>query len=303
MNLRLILLGLLILVACMPEPFNPPQPAVLSEGQGYFESGGARLFYQRWLPTGSPKAVVLLLHGLGDHVGAPPYAFVRPYLLGQGFGVYMYDARGHGYSPGARGYVGRWSEFRQDLAAFVRLVHQHQPGIPVFLLGLSMGALTALDYALDSPDGLAGVIAVAAPLGTLAPAGLLGLVRLFSVVWPGLVLPPPGEDRSVLSRDAKALEAYGQDGLVHYQLTARYSAEFVATADRVNARAAEFKPPLLMLHGSDDRVAVPDERFFAAVPLPDKTRKVYAGGRHVLFLETNREEVFADMAAWMESRF
>ncbi|HEY8258557.1 MAG TPA: lysophospholipase [Gemmatimonadales bacterium] len=264
--------------------------------------GGIDLFRQSWRPSGAPKAVVVNLHGLGDHSGL--YPTLVDHLVGREMVVQSFDLRGNGRSAGARGYIEQWRDYRDDLAGFLALATRDDPGRPLFLLGNSLGGLIALEFALQSPAGLRGVIAVSAPLGRLnVPAPLLLAGRMMSKVWPGFSLET-GLDLSGLARDSSVAEAIVSDPYFHRRGTARLSTEVTAAIARVRAGAGTFAFPLLLLHGSDDRMVSPDgSRVFATeAASPDKQLIEYPGAYHALFADFGREQVLADLAGWIEAR-
>ncbi|HJX88765.1 MAG TPA: alpha/beta fold hydrolase, partial [Gemmatimonadales bacterium] len=198
----------------------------------------------------------------------------------------------------------RWEEFREDLHALVALVRSEEPGLPLFLLGNSLGGLIVLDYALTYPDGLRGVIAAAPPLGRLSvPALLLALGRVMSRVWPRFSVRT-GMDLSGLARDPAVRETVLADPLFHRRGTARLSTEVVATIARVQAEAPRFPVPVLILHGSADRMVAPEgsRDFIARVGLPDRELREYPDGYHALFADLDRARVLNDLERWIVSR-
>lgn len=260
------------------------------------------LFRRAWPAYGVPCGVLINVHGLGDHSGL--YGAVSDHFTSRGFAVHAPDVRGNGRSPGPRGHVGAWREYREDLRRFVDLVGREEPGLPIFLLGHSLGGLIVLDYALHRPEGLRGVIAAAAPLGTLAvPAALLLLGRAMSRVWPGFSLET-GMDLSGLARDPAIAAELLADPLFHRRASARLSTEVAAAITRVQDGAARFPLPLLLLHGTADRMVPPDgsRRFAARVSHPDRRLVEYAGGYHALFADQGRDRVLADLDEWMMAR-
>ncbi|MBA3496142.1 MAG: alpha/beta hydrolase [Gemmatimonadales bacterium] len=263
---------------------------------------GAPLFRRAWPAEGGPRGALINVHGLGDHSGL--YAAVAEHLTPLGFAVHAPDLRGNGRSPGVRGHVGAWRDYREDLGRFVDLIRHEEPGLPVFLLGHSLGGLIVLDYALHRPDGLRGVITAAAPLGTLAvPAPLLLLGRAMSRVWPSFSLET-GMDLSGLARDPAVAAEVLADPLFHRRASARLSTEVAATIARVQHGAPHFPLPVLLLHGAADRMVPPDgsRRFAARVGHPDRCLIEYAGAYHALFADTGREQVFADFERWIVAR-
>ncbi len=265
-------------------------------------SGGLDLYRQSWRPIATPKAVFVNLHGLGDHSGL--YPELVDYLVARELAVHTFDLRGNGRSAGQRGYVENWGEYLEDLTRFLALVDRDDPGRPLFLLGNSLGGLIALDYASRSPRRLRGVIAVSAPLGELSvPAPLLALGRIMSRVWPRFSLET-GMDLTGLARDPTVAERILADPHFHRRGTARLSTEVTGAISRVQAGAGSFGVPLLVLHGSDDRMVSPagSRRFAANAGSSDKQLIEYPGGYHALFADYGREEVLADIGHWIDAR-
>lgn len=264
---------------------------------------GTPLFYQAWLPRLSrPRAVLVNLHGLGDHSGL--YPTLASHFPSRDIGLYAYDMRGNGRSPGQRAYLRNWQEYRNDLHAFLELVREWEVGAPVFVLGNSLGGLVVLEYALQRPDGLAGVIAAAPPLGRLGvPPILMALGRAMSRIIPRFSLRV-GMDLTGLARDPAVVEGVLSDPLFHRRGTARLSTEVTSAIARVQEEAGRLSLPLLVLHGSADRM-VPAEgsrEFFSKVRFPDREFREYPGAYHGLFADIGYQQVLADLEHWIETR-
>ena len=277
-------------------------PATVAQAhqEGWFTgAGGLSLFRRTWRPAGPARAVLINVHGLGDHSGL--YPALVDHFTARGFAVHAPDLRGNGRSAGQRGYVERWDEYREDLERLVAVVRQEELDRPLFLLGNSLGGLIVLDYALHDPAGIRGVIAASPPLGRLGvPAPLLALGRVLSRVWPRFSVRT-GLDLSGLARDPVVVETVLADPLFHRVGTARLSTEVAATIARVQAAAPRFPLPLLVLHGSADRMVPPDgsRAFVARVGHPDRELREYDGGFHVLFADLDRERVLTDVERWI----
>ena len=261
------------------------------------------LYYQAWVPLDQrPRAVLVNLHGLGDHSGL--YPTIAGYFPPRGIAVYAYDMRGNGRSPGQRAYLRTWEDYRGDLQAFLARVREWEPGLPIFALGHSLGALVVLDYALHYPSELSGAIAAAPPLGKVGvPPTLMALGRVMSHLYPRFSLEV-GMDLSGLARDPAVVQTVLADPLFHRRGTARLSTEVTAAIDRVQAQAANLSLPLLILHGSDDRMVPPDgsREFFRKVRYPDRELREYPGAYHGLFADIGYKEVLADLERWVEGR-
>ncbi len=301
--------------------------------EGWFAgSAGTRLFRREWRPP-EASAVVVNLHGLGDHSGL--YAPLAEALAAEALAVHAPDLRGHGRSPGQRAYVDRWDRHLDDLEAFLRFVAAREPGLPVFVLGHSLGGLIALDYAVGRRGGPAGIIAAAAPLGGAGgPPLLLWPGRTAPRVWPRFSLSA-SMDLNGLSRDPAVVEAITGDALFHRRGTARLAADVPAAIERVHARAASIGVPLLLLHGTADRMVAPEgsRAFFARIAgrpagadgagagagAPwnehgpagpgeyvatgrDVTLRLYDGAYHALFFDLAGDEVRRDLVRWIRVR-
>jgi alpha-beta hydrolase superfamily lysophospholipase len=274
-------------------------PEAYSEGT-VVGSRGLLLFRRVWRPAAPPRAVLLNLHGLGDHSGC--YGPLGDRMIASGVAVHAMDLRGNGRSPGKRGHVDAWSDYREDLRCFVQVVRREEPAGPLFLLGHSLGGLIAMEYALHYPEGLRGVVAAAPPLGRLSvPPVLLALGRVMSRIWPAFSLET-GMDLSGLARDPGVIAELLADPLFHRLGSARLSTEVQAAIARTQIRAAEFPLPLLLLHGSKDRMVPPDgsRAFVARAARPDMRLIEYPEGHHVLFADWDREQVLADLVQWIE---
>jgi alpha-beta hydrolase superfamily lysophospholipase len=271
---------------------------------GTFKSvGGLELYYQRWNPEGKMRAILAVVHGLGGHSGT--YINIIKHLIPQEYAVYGLDLRGHGRSPGQRGYINAWAEFRDDVRTFLKMIQQQQPECPIFLFGHSMGGMIVLEYALRYPEdisALQGVITVAPSIGEVgvSPVRLL-LGKMLSRLWPRFSLNT-GIDITAGSRDPKIIATYTQDTLRHTRATARLTTEFFTTLNWIHAHAHEWKTPLLILHGSADRVVFPEgsKMFYQQVTYRDKLRIEYPGAYHDLHCDVNYSQFLGDLSNWMD---
>jgi alpha-beta hydrolase superfamily lysophospholipase len=259
---------------------------------------GAELFWQYWRPP-HPRAVLINVHGLGDHSGL--YPTIAEWFPPRGVAVYALDTRGNGRSPGRRGHVERWDVYREDLRRFVRLVHDEEGVLPV-LLGHSLGGLMVIDQAITYPETMRGVAAAAPALGSIGtPAPLLLLAQIASRLWPAFTLQT-GLDLSGLARDPEVVRAVLEDPLFHRYGSARLATEVLSTIASVHRRAATLSRPVLILHGRDDRMVLIDgSRRFARGPASATVRLVEYDTWHALFADTGYEERLVDLTTWMES--
>jgi alpha-beta hydrolase superfamily lysophospholipase len=262
--------------------------------------GGIELYYQFWVPDGEPKAVLIIIHGLGEHGGRYPHVIER--LVPHGYAVYTMDLRGHGRSSEQRGYINSYGEIRSDVKTFIEIVQKKEAGKPLFLMGHSLGGLIVLDYVLFYPDGLKGIIASAPSLMQTGISPVLMLIaRILSRLAPRFSLET-GLDASALSRDPAVVEAYRSDPLVHSKGTPRMGAEVQTAMSWANAHLSEIKLPLLTIQGEADRL-IPLEAshiLYEQAASPDKQRITYPGGYHEPHNDINHDQAVADLEAWLE---
>ena len=272
-----------------------------SEG-GLSGIDGLDLYYQRWFPDQHVKAIVGLVHGLGSHSGC--FMTVVNPLVASGYGVYAFDLRGHGQSSGQRGYINNWTEFRGDFHQFWQLMVDHNPRLPCFALGHSLGALVLLDYVLHYPEALSGIVTLAPVIAAVGISPLkLAIGKILSRVWPRFTLAT-GLDNKAGSRNPVIVSAYAHDSLRHTKGTARLTTEFFKTRNWIQAHLPELTIPILMLHGSCDRVALPESSRIAFTRLSnsDKVYREYSGAYHDLHNDLCASEVSQDILHWLDYR-
>ena len=266
----------------------------------FLGAGGVALYTQSWQPDNAARGALLLVHGFGEHSGR--YNYLVDYLIPRGYAVYGFDLRGHGRSPGPRGHIQHWAELRDDVRAFVTTVTAAQPLTPRFLFGHSFGGLIALNYALQFPAELQGVIA-SAPL--LAQAKLSPILILISRILQRVKPDFPVNtkiDVKTISRDPAEIQRYAQDPLVHSIGTPRLAQEIDIAIAWTQAHAAEWRLPLLLYHGGADRlVPIAGSRtFYEQVTFPDKRWIEYPGGYHESHNDLDRLSVFTNLASWLD---
>lgn len=263
--------------------------------------GGVRLYSQSWLPDGPPRAVVVIAHGAGEHSGR--YAHVAARLVDEGYAVYALDHRGHGRSEGARAVIDRVDNAVEDLDQLIVLAVSEHPGVPLFLLGHSMGGTISVRYAIAHQDRLTGLI-LSAPLAALeaaSPATRL-VARLLSAVAPRLGLF--AVDPTLVSRDPDVVKAYETDPLVHHaRLPARTISELAGAVDSFPEAVRAIVVPTLIMYGSGDHLVPPagsmmlNDRIGAA----DTTLKTYDGLYHEILNEPEQDTIMDDMCSWLRA--
>lgn len=273
----------------------------MEQREGVFEGyQDIKLYYQCWLPHEELCGVVVFIHGFGDHSGR--HGKLVQAVCEKGWAFYGCDLRGHGQSPGQRGYIGSWDEYREDVRRFIEFVHTKFPTLPLFLMGYSMGGLLVLNYGLHYRDHLQGIIAMGPAIGDvgISPV-LMFFAKILDKLWPRFSLEA-GLESDGLCRDEKVVEEIENDPLSHGKGTPRLGTELLKVRAWTRANAFDWKLPLLLLHGKADRIAYPEEteQFFSTVSSSDKTIKLYEGAYHELDSEPNKNEVFRDIVTWLE---
>mgnify|MGYP001588553950 CR=1 FL=1 len=262
---------------------------------------GTMLYGQSWhAKTGEPRGVVVIHHGLADH--SDRYGSFAERLVHAGFAVWSYDMRGHGRSAGGRIEIDPIDQLLDDLEGFLAVVRAKEGDRPLFLYGHSLGGLTVALYAIERQPQVAGVI-LAAPgiafdTGPLAAAA----VRFVAAIAPGApILDTPHGD---FSRDPAIVTELNQDPLVHQSKgparTARASIEGVS---RIWAHPERLIAPLLVVHGTVDKVTAPSgsRDLVAQAGTTDRTLRLYDGLNHDILHDPGGDAVAFDIVAWLDA--
>lgn len=245
------------------------------------------IYYQRWLPEGAPRAILLVAHGFAEHSGR--YQNLVDYFQPLDFSIYALDHRGHGKSDGERVAAGDYGDYVADLKTFFDLVRKENAFEDIYLVGHSMGASIATAYAAQYQGELAGLILSGGGIATdNAPPRLEGL-----------------ELADTLSRDPAVVEAYRNDPLVYHgpPPTGRDSA-MARMRERLPELAGTIRLPILIMAGAASPLGdgPRSEALFEVVSSQDKTLKLYPDLLHEIFNEPEWPNVMDDMAAWLERR-
>lgn len=270
---------------------------------------GTPLKGDSYVPTaGATRGVAVVVPGYCDHRGR--YRHVAAHLVAAGYQVLTCDLRGHGESAGVRGFVQRFSDYVDDLRAFVsearRLAGPGGTGSKPLLVGHSMGGLVALQYVLAEPDA-AAALALSAPflgIKVKVPGWKRTLGTAASKLVPTLAMPN-GIPAEHLSHDTSIVEGYKTDPLVTHNATARWFTETLAAHADTLARAGRIRLPVLMQQPGDDRIVdgPAAEAVFERLGSADKNLTAYPGLYHEIFNErtADRQRVLADLTSWLET--
>jgi alpha-beta hydrolase superfamily lysophospholipase len=284
----------------MPVPAFP-EDAHLEEGF-LDRHGRLRLYWRRYSPA-APRATVVVIHGGGDHSGR--YPGVTAALVHAGCEVALFDLRGHGRSDGNRWHIESFSDYLEDVDAFLGKVRADANGRKIFVLAHSMGGLIAAQWGLDPGRGIAGFV-ISQPYlanASAVPAFKVLAGRLAGAVFPSLPIKT-GLESSDLTSDPDMQAWTDSDPLYIRTTTARWVAETLRAQAYVLGHASEFSYPLLVLLGTADPIssASAGRAFFESARSVDKEARQYEGYLHELFNESKRELPILDAVSWIEAR-
>lgn len=265
--------------------------------------GGLRLSYQAW-EAPAPRAVLLVIHGLGEHAGRYD-AFAR-HVCARGFSTFALDLRGHGRSEGRRGHVPSFETYLLEVDRFRREVEGLVKGrLPLFLLGHSLGGLIALRYQEEFRARFRAAVILSPWLATALPLGRLqaAAANLLAGVLPALPFPS-GIRPEDLTRDPAVIEAYDDDPLVHRRITPRLFVEASAAMGLALQRSDRISEPVLFLLAGADRIVQTDRTiaFAQSMTASDIEVRVYPDAHHELLHELERLRAYREIADWLSAR-
>jgi alpha-beta hydrolase superfamily lysophospholipase len=254
-----------------------------------------------WAPSVAPRAVVVVVHGFGDHGRALPYQRLAGALVEQGFLVVSYDQRGHGALAGTPRREVRLDRLVEDLVVVTEQVRCLAEATPLVVVGLSMGAVVSVIAGRTGAARFDGVVAASAPAGPVR-AGRFAewLARRLGNLLPGVAVPT-GIELSAVTDDAVGLAAYVGDPLFQTRIGLGLASDLLAAAGGLGHAAAELAAPALFLHGVQDRLAPGAAEALAGLRGPRLALETFPAGHHNLFLDRGRDEVFAAIARWIDA--
>lgn len=269
---------------------------------------GLALHLRDWPLTGA-KGTIVLVHGLGEHIGRYPH--VAAFFNTQGWRVVGFDQRGHGTSGGAPGRLAAADDLLADLSRVLDLVRAEHPG-PLVLVGHSLGGLVAARFVAETvaSDRVAAAwarpvdaLVLSSPvLATVMTSVQKGLLAVLGAMAPKLAIGN-GIDPAGISRDPAVVAAYRADPLVHDRVTARLVRFIVDEGAFVRRVAPRWSVPTLLVYAGSDKLVASagSAAFAAAAPKGVVTARVFSSLFHEIFNEPERAEVFATVAGWLDT--
>ena len=300
------------LAACTPTRMtvgpSVMEPVLAETGTGF----AARMEDGAWLPVrafraAEPKAVILALHGFNDYSNAFAEPGPGPWFAGHGITLYAYDQRGFGSAPGHGFWAGEQAMVR-DAATMLRLLRERYPGLPVYLMGSSMGGAVAMNLAADPGAPKMDGLILAAP----AVWGWRSMNLLYrSALWTAAHLAPDesltGQGLGIKPSDnIEMLRGLGRDPLVIKETRIASIYGLVSLMDRAYEAAPKISVPVLYLYGAHDELVPREPTAHAVTALaaddPAFTFRCYGQGWHMLLRDKERETVWRDVANWVKTR-
>ncbi len=261
------------------------------------------IYYQNWASDES-KAVVIIVHGFGEHSGR--YGNVVDLLVPAGYSVWALDHRGHGKSEGKRNHVGRFTDYMEDLRLFEEIVRAENADLPTHIIGHSMGSIIVNNYMAKYADQtkfrsmvLSGT--GAAP-GPEISGGTILLSKIFSFILPKISIPS-NLDPNFISHDQAVIDAYINDPLVLYdKITPRLGAELFKYLLMMKDAATMVDIPVLMQIGSEDASFHQDswKPLFDSFKSTNKIFNIYDGYRHEVYNEVEKKPL-TDLKEWLDN--
>jgi alpha-beta hydrolase superfamily lysophospholipase len=259
---------------------------------------GLTLHLREW-PRPDARGTVLIVHGLGEHIGR--YEHIAAQLNAWGWNVVGHDQRGHGASEGARGALAQRDDLLRDLALVIDAVRAQNPG-PLVLFGHSLGGLVAARFVAERLRAVDALVLSSPALDAGMNAFQKLLLAVLGPLAPNLAVNN-GLKPAWISRDPAVVQAYIADPLVHDRVTPKLVRFIVDGGEFVRARAARWAVPTLLLWAGSDRCVAPagSAALAAAAPKSVLTARVFAPLFHEIFNEPEQREVFAVLGDWLSS--
>jgi lysophospholipase len=264
---------------------------------------GFRCYYQHWLPE-NPRALLVMVHGMGDHIGR--YNEFVSFLSSRGYACALYDQRGFGQSDGRRGHVRSFKIWLDDLENFIAFTEDRIGGaFPLYLVGGSLGGLVCFNYLITTKRRIAGLISAAA---AIIPAVKVGKIEHRVAKILGLVMPVITVDNRLdyddLTRDADEKEALIKDRMFSRRISIGTALEIEKRLSLVMTLPMRIRVPVLMLTGSEDAICLSagSRKFASLLSSPDKKLVVYEGMCHDILHDIGRKRVMNDIAIWLDER-
>ncbi len=260
------------------------------------------LFAQSWEPAEQKKAVICLVHGLGDH-SARHIEWVQKFVE-NGYAVLAVDLRGHGHSKGKRGYARAYSHLINDVGVLIKKAHKLFPGLPRILYGYSMGGNLALYYQMKRRTKISGMIITSPWLKLLnEPSGpCLFLGKIITKICPKFTIKSTVKKEG-LTNSAEEMEKLADDPYTHDKVSIGLFFGVKQAGEFILKNKHKINIPLLIIHGDKDKiVSWKSSRKLAKNTNSRTTLKIWEGGYHELHHAKESNEVLSFIISWMDKQ-
>ncbi len=259
-----------------------------------------KLYAQKWEPESTTRGTICLVHGLGEH--SSRYRHWAEKLTAAGYTMLAYDLRGHGKSDGKRGHSPSFDHHADDINILVEKGRALDSEKPLFIYGHSLGGLLVLFFLIQRQPELNGAIVTSPGLQTMASSqkAKVAAAKILGSLAPGTCIAN-GLELDGLSCNPAVIKAYLNDPLVHNQISLGMGKDMFAAAEYVYENASSIAIPLLLMHGSDDRITyLSGTEKIAKTVSCECAFKVWDGFNHELHNEPEQDEVFNYLRKWLD---
>ena len=263
-------------------------------------NSGLKINAEMNYPDNPRSGVIILIHGLGEHLGR--YEDWTGRFVDKGFAVIRADLMGHGESEGLKGHVSGFEEYHELIERLISIARDEYPVLPVILYGHSLGGTIVLDYIISGTNGL-DLAVVTSPWIRLSfePSGFkVALAKIARRIAPRMI-QPSGLNARHLSHDQEVVSAYINDPLVHSSISAAMFFGVYNSSKYIAENAARVDIPVLLLHGTDDLITSPEASKQFAGGSDKVDLRLWNGGYHELHNEPFKDEVFNEIYGWIKS--
>ncbi len=264
---------------------------------------GKKVFAQSWLPENKPKAIVTLIHGMGEHCGR--YERWANLFADAGYGFITTDLFGHGRTEGKTGHTESYQLLLDQVDLVLSKSEEMFPGIPRILYGHSMGGNLVINYAISKDPPITALIATSPWLRLVIPVS--GVEKVFSKIFnslaPGLTIKAKGLGAEKLSNDPEHWESVRSDPALHRKISVRYAYEIMKQGEYALRHVYQINKPFLLMHGNADEITSHKASEEFAANTSERTElKIWEGFRHELHNALEHKEVFEYIINWLKKQ-
>jgi len=260
-----------------------------------------RIFAQSWLPDNEPKAIINLVHGMGEHSGR--YDHWGKLFADAGYALVSTDLPGHGNTEGKLGHTKSYQSLLDQVDLMLIKSEEMFPGIPRILYGHSLGGNIVINYAISKTPPISALIASAPWLRLVIPVSGVEKVfsRLFNSLAPGLTIKAKGLGAEKLSNNPEHWESVRSDPMVHRKISVRYAYELMKMGEYALSHIYQINIPFLLMHGDADEITSHKASEEFAANTSERTQlKIWEGFRHELHNTLEHKQVFDYILNWLK---